>query len=212
MLKNLFYCLLTCLLTTGISFAQEYTVDIEERKQANRLFLDAVNKNLVDLDVSIKVEGTGFRQRKGIPRKIRVPATSKVNLISLVIERGKQPVYTYTLDVSDSLSRRVIKREFEKIKIEPRVPITIYIPDNCTNCDSIMNPLNETPYMYKAYRISEDENVRAQLERAFKNSSRPLETIDTAIITLGGSMYLYLTTFDEMMAKLNEDEEPVKEE
>ena len=32
--------------------------------------LYAVNKNLVDLDVSIEVEGTGFRQRKGFPESI----------------------------------------------------------------------------------------------------------------------------------------------
>ena len=180
--KDLINCLIVCLLATSFAVAQDYSVEIEEQKKANRLFLYAVNKNLVDLDVAIKVEGTGFRQRKGVPRKVRVPATSKVNLISLIIERGKQPVYTYKLDVTDSLSRRVIKKEFEKIKIEPKVPITIYIPDNCTNCDSIIKPLNETPYKYNAYKISEDENVKNQLERAFSNSSTPLETIDTAII------------------------------
>ncbi|NND64200.1 MAG: hypothetical protein HKN48_13505 [Flavobacteriaceae bacterium] len=212
MYKNLLTCLFALLLTTPILFAQEYTVEIEEEQKANRLFLNAVNKNLVDLDVAIKVEGTGFRQRKGIPRKVRVPATSKVNLISLIVERGQQAMYTYTLDVTDSLSRRVIRKEFEKIKIDPKLPITIYIPENCTNCDSIIAPLNETPYKYKAYKISEDENVKNQLERAFANSSRPLETIDTAIITLGGSMYLYLTTFEEMMAKLNEEDEEKTEE
>lgn len=204
MKKNLILSLLF-LIPISLLQAQDYTVSIEEEKKANRLFLYAVNKNLVDLDVAITVEGTGFRQRKGIPRKVRVPATSRVNLISLIVERGKQAMYTYELDVTDSLSRRVITREYELIKIDPPKPITIYIPDNCTNCDSIINPLKETPYKYNAYKISEDENVQQQLERAFANSSRPLETIDTAIISLGGSMYLYLQTFDEMMAKLEEE-------
>lgn len=206
MLKNLILSLAILLTLTSITFAQEYTVEIEESRKSNRLFLYVVNKNLVDLDVAITVQGTGFRQRKGIPRKTRVPATSKVNIISLIIERGKQPVYTYTLDVTDSLSRRVIKREFELIKINPKRPITIYIPDNCKNCDSIINPLKKTPFRFKAFKISEDENVQKQLERVFINSSRPLETIDTAIITLGGKMYLYIETFEDMMAKLEEDE------
>ena len=90
-MKYLFTLLL--LVTLSPLFSQNtYTVDIDDEKKNNRLMLYAVNKNLVDLDVSIEVEGTGFRQRKGVPRKYRVPATSKVNILSLVIERGKQPV------------------------------------------------------------------------------------------------------------------------
>jgi hypothetical protein len=206
MLKNLTFGLVILLGITSNTFAQEYTVDIEERRKSNRLFLYAVNKNLVDLDVVITVEGTGFRQRKGVPRKTRVPATSKVNIISLIVERDQEPVYTYTLDVTDSLSRRVIKKEYELIKIDPKKPITIYIPDNCKNCDSIIDPLKKTPYFFMSYKISEDEKVQKQLERAFANSARTLESIDTAIIALGGKMYIYIRTYDEMMAKLEEEE------
>lgn len=206
MLKNLTISLAVLLGITSSTIAQEYTVDIEESRKSNRLFLYAVNKNLVDLDVAITVHGTGFRQRKGVPRKTRVPATSKVNIISLIVERGQEPVYTYTLDVTDSLSRRVIKKEYELIKIDPKKPITIYIPDNCKNCDSIIDPLKKTPYFFMAYKISENEKVQKQLERVFANSSRTLESIDTAIIALGGKMYIYIKTFDEMMAKLEEEE------
>jgi hypothetical protein len=206
MFKNLTFSLVVLLGITSITFAQEYSVDIEESRRSNRLFLYAVNKNLVDLDVAITVEGTGFRQRKGVPRKTRVPATSRVNLISLIVERDQEPVYTYTLDVTDSLSRRVIKKEYELIKIDPKKPITIYIPDNCKNCDSIIDPLKKTPYFFMTYKISENEKVQKQLERTFANSARTLASIDTAIIALGGKMYLYIKTYDEMMAKLEEEE------
>lgn len=207
MLGRIPQLLAALLLCSTVSWAQDKEVQIEEEQKSNRLFLYAVNENLKDLDVAITVEGTGFRQRKGAPRKVRVPATSKVNLVSLVIERGQTPQYTYTLDVSDSLSRRAIKKEFELIKIAPPKPITIYIPDNCTNCDSIIAPLDKTPYRYTKYVISENENAKAQLERAFAASSRPLNEIDTAIISLGGSMYIYLQTFEDMMAKLEEMEQ-----
>jgi len=206
MLKNLTFSLAILLGVTSSSFAQEYTVEIEESRKSNRLFLYAVNKNLVDMDVAITVEGTGFRQRKGVPRKTRVPATSKVNIISLIVERDQEPVYTYTLDVTDSLSRRVIKKEYELIKIDPKKSITIYIPDNCKNCDSIIDPLKKTPYFFMSYKITENEKIQKQLERAFANSSRTLESIDTAIIALGGKMYIYINTYDEMMAKLEEEE------
>lgn len=208
MYKPLIMLFLAIMLGSTTSLAQDKEIIIEEEQKSNRLFLYAVNENPIDLDVAITVEGTGFRQRKGKPRKVRVPATSRVNMISLVIERGQTPQYTYTLEVSDSLSRRALKKEFEKIRIAPPVPITIYIPDNCTNCDSIINPLEaQTPYRYKKYVISENENTKAQLERAFASSSRSLEEIDTAIISLGANMYIYIRTFEELMAKLEETEE-----
>ncbi len=207
MLKNLLYCLTIAIAFSSSAFSQELTVDIEEEQKGNRLFFHAINKNLVDLDVAITVEGTGIRQRKGAARKVRVPATSKVNLLSVIIERGQTPKYTYTLDVSKELSRRVIIRESKKIKIDPNRPITIYLPDNCRNCDSLIGPLDASPYKYKSYVISESEGVQKQLEKTFASSSRPLAEIDNAIIALGGKMYLYIETYEEMMEKVNEADE-----
>jgi len=207
MLRVLPTILLAFMLGITASQAQDKEIQIEEEQKSNRLFLYAVNENLIDLDVAITVEGTGFRQRKGKPRKVRVPATSRVNMISLVIERGQTPEYTYTLDVSDSLSRRALKKEFEKIRIAPPKPITIYVPDNCTNCDSIIAPLEQTHWRYTTYVLAENESARMQLERAFSTASRPLSDINTAIIALGPNMYIYIQTFEELMAKLEETEE-----
>ncbi len=203
-----FLLLLPALFVMSLStIAQEYTVEIEDELQNNRLLIFAVNKNLVDLDVSITVEGTGFRQRGGEPRKVRVPATSKVNLTSLVVERGKQAMYTYKLDVSDSLSRRVIKKPFELIKIDPKKPITLFLPDLCSvKCDTIINPLKRSPYNYKAVKISEDENVKNQLSNALVGGAQRLDTLTSPIIMLGGKMYLQLESYEEMMSKLNEEE------
>ncbi|MEL6810520.1 MAG: hypothetical protein AAFP76_04225 [Bacteroidota bacterium] len=208
MKKNLLLSLTIILTFTSAIFAQDYTVEIEEKKKANRIFLYAVNKNLVDLDVAITVEGTGFRQRKGIPRKIRVPATSKVNLIGLIIERGKQPQYTYKLDISDSLSRRVIKKEFQKIKIDPKKPITLYLTEKCTTCDTIVNSLNASPYKYKSYTVSENEGVRTQLEKAFVGASVPLAEMTNPVVMLEGKMYIHIDSYEALMMRVEEEGEP----
>lgn len=206
-MKKYLFLIPTFFLFTISAIAQDYTVEIEDELQNNRLLIFAVNKNLVDLDVAITVEGTGFRQRAGVPRKVRVPATSRVNLTSLVVERGKQAMYTYTLDVSDSLSRRVIKKEFELIKIDPKKPITLFLPDLCTvKCDTIINPLNRSPYNYKAIKVSEDENVKKQLSGALVGGSQRLDTLTSPIVMLGGKMYLQIESYDDMMSKLNEEE------
>lgn len=190
---------------TTTLFAQEYTVDIEDERKANRVMIYAVNKNLVDLDVKIKVSGTGFKQRKGIPRKIRVPATSRVQVLNLIQERRMQAIYTYELEVSDSLTRRSLRKPFELIKIDPKKPITVYIPEGCTNCDTIINPLKKSPYKYREYILAEQPEVKKQLAKAFIGASTPLDEMTRIIVSLGGKMYMNIDDYDELMAKLNEE-------
>ncbi len=199
---------LTAVFSFAFAFAQEVPLEIEEERKANRLFLNVVNKNLQDFDVAIKVEGTGFRQRKGVPRKVRVPATSKVNLISLVIERGKTPQYTYTLDVSDSLSQRVIKRDYELIKIRPKKAITLYLTEKCQTCDTIVAGLDKSPYMYKTLSVNENETVRAQLEKAFVGASVPLAEMENPVVMLDGRMYIHIASYEDLMMRVEEEGEP----
>lgn len=205
--KNLLLTLIA-LLTFTFTYGQEVPLEIEEERKANRLFLNVVNKNLQDFDVAITVEGTGFRQRKGVPRKVRVPATSRVNLISLVIERGKQPQYTYTLDVTDSLSRRVIKKEYELIKIHPKKNITLYLTEKCQTCDTIVSDLESSPYLYKTLSVSENEAVRTQLEKAFVGASVPLAEMKNPVVMLDGKMYIHIASYDDLMMRVEEEGEP----
>ncbi|GAB5399567.1 MAG: hypothetical protein Aureis2KO_11520 [Aureisphaera sp.] len=204
--KN-FYLSLALLfsLFTSVAFAQDYKVEIEEERKANRLFLYAVNKNLVDLDVAISVTGTGFRQRKGVPRKTRVPATSRVNLLSLIIERGKQPVYEYELDVTDSLSRRVIRKEFKLIKIDPKKAITIYLTEKCRTCDTIISGLENSPYNYRTYDLVENDKVKEQLGKAFIGASVPLADMENPVVMLDGKMYIHIDSYDALMMRVEEE-------
>ena len=204
------------LLTTALLFcfhlatvyAQDLVpIEIEDEQENNRLMLYAVNKNLVDLDVSIEVEGTGFRKRGGREITYRVPATSKINIMTLIVDRGKQALYTYKLNVSDSLYRRVLKVPFELIKIDPKKPITVFLPDSCSaKCDSIINPLKESPYKFTAINISEDENIKNQISGALVGGAERLGKMDTPIVMLGGKMYLKIASYDELMEKMNAEE------
>ena len=213
MIKNLLLTLTALLALSPFTFAQEVPLKIEEERKSNRLFLNVVNENLQDFDVAITVEGTGFRQRKGVPRKIRVPATSRVNLISLVIERGKQPVYTYKLDVTDSLSRRVIRKEFELIKIQPKKAITMFITEKCETCDTIVANLNSSPYLYKTVVVAENEKVRTQLEKSFVGASIPLAEMKNPVVMLDGKMYIHIASYEDLMMRVEEEGEvkPIEE-
>ena len=115
-------CLFLFLVTTLVAQTDQ-RVKIVEEKKANRIFLVAENQTETDLDVLLVVEGKGFRQPKGKPRKVRVPAASRVSVKNLIIERGKTPRYTFDLQVFDSLSRRVVRKPATPIKIAPKKSI-----------------------------------------------------------------------------------------
>lgn len=179
-------------------------IKIVDEKDNNRLHLFALNQTLKDYDVSITVKGTGFRMPSGVPRKIRVPARSKVNLISLVMERNKTPFYTYELDVSDSLSRRVLLKEFELIKITPQHPITIIIPEKCASCDSLISALDESPFNYRMEKLAENENMRTQLTPFLRSSGFNPDTMEVPVVMIGGKMYLDIEDYAALYAKLEE--------
>ena len=84
-----------------------------------------------------------------------------------MIEQGKQPVYTYTLDVSDELSRRVIHADYELIKIDPKVPNTLFLPDSCSaKCDSLIGQLDRTIQLPKGKGIGKRKCKKSNLRLA----------------------------------------------
>ncbi|MFC7357214.1 glutaredoxin domain-containing protein [Jejudonia soesokkakensis] len=181
------------------AIAQLKDIKIEEERKANRIFLYALNENLVDLDVSIEVEGTGIRTRAGKPRLTRVPATSKVNITSIIVERDKTPVYTYKLTVNEELSKRVIKAEATPIKIDFEKPVTIYTTKACTSCDSLVAQLDASPYRYALHNLEEKPEMRAQIKAALPS----LDAVTSAVVSIKGVLYTKIETLNQLLEKIN---------
>ncbi len=204
MLKKLLFAASLLLSCTPL-FSQEIPIEIVEEAKANRLFLYALNKNEQDLDVSITVEGTNFRQSKSVPRAVRVPAASKVMLTTLMVDRGKKANYTYKLIVSDSLSRRALRKEFKSIKIEPKKKLIVYIPENCTSCDSLISNLDKSRYLYTSYLFSAKPELKSQLEPALVNSAVKIDSIQNPIISLNGILHVNIEDYDQLLEELNKE-------
>ncbi len=200
MLKKLPIILLLFLVCTVK--AQDRPIKIIDEKKANRLLLYAVNENEKDLDILVTITGTGFRQSKAKSRLRRIPATSKVNIKSLIIERGKTPNYTYEIVVNDSLSRRALKRPFELIKIEAKRPILIYQTEQCTSCDSLISSLENSIYLFKTQKLSEQPKMQEYLEKTLANSTTPLASLTTPIVNLGGKIFVDIETYEKLIETL----------
>ena len=185
--------------------AQTSTINLVVEDIPNRLAFFAINESTTDYDVMVTISGTNFRQSKAKPRLIRVPAASKVHIKTIMLIRGKKPSYTYSIVQNDSLSKRALKKPFEKIKIKPKKQITLYIPHNCTSCDSILSPLENGKYKYTSYLLSENEKMTSQLQRSFGANSTPMDSLKTPIINLGGKLYTNIETYQKLLDELDKE-------
>jgi hypothetical protein len=172
----------------------------------------AINENEQDLDIAIKISGSGFRQRAGTPRFHRIPLASKINIASLVVERGQKPVYTYELTVRDSLSRRVVRKPAVQVKIDPRKNILVYLKEGCTSCDSLITDLSRSYYKYRVMDLEEKPEVKNFLIKTFQYTRTPYDSITNPIVSLGGTLYSEIENFDQLFEKLNTEESDIKED
>ncbi len=202
MLKKILFCLLI----TTYAFGQKSSIKITDEKKNNRLSVYALNESETDYDVKITITGKNIRQSSAKPRFIRVPGASKVLLKSLIIERKKQPSYTYELVVNDSLSRRALKPSATPIKINPKKQIVLYTSVNCQNCDSILNGLNNSKYKFTTINITEKPDVKERMIKYLDNVIPSLDTLTNPIISLGGVLHTKLDTYKILMIELDKTE------
>ncbi len=199
MLRNLVLLFFLPVMATG--WAQDNRIKIEAKKIPNRLAFYAINQSENDLDVKLTLKGTNFRQSKARPRFVRIPATSKVHMKTVVVVRGKQPQYTYELVVNDSLSRRALRKEYELVKIKPKKSITLYVPASCISCDSLEVRLAEGRYLYKVHKLEERQEIKDQLSRSFANSIN-LDSLQTPILNLGGKLFTKIESYEKLLEEL----------
>ena len=201
-MKMKFKIMVLLLFVAFKSSAQDTPLRVETKDITNRLAFYVLNENEQDFDVQITITGTNFRQSQGRPRWVRVPGASKVHLKTIVLTRGKKPNYTYDLLVNDSLSKRALKKEVERIKIKPKKSITVYVPEACLTCDSIVMPLTASNYKFITHNLSESPEIKEQLKSYFPTS---LDSMTTPIINLGGRLFTQIENYDKLLEELNKE-------
>lgn len=199
MLKKILFFLLI----TSYAFGQNSSIKIADEKKNNRLSVYALNESETDYDVKITITGKNIRQSSAKPRFIRVPAASKVLLKSLIIDRKKQPSYTYELVVNDSLSRRALKPSATPIKINPKKQIVLYLTENCTTCDSIVSNLESGKYIYNTINLVENPDVKTRIATYLESKVPDIDALTNPVISLGGVLYFLLEDYESVLEELN---------
>jgi hypothetical protein len=196
--------LMGLLLAGAYGQSQQNEIEIITEDIPNRIAFYAINVNEQDLDVMFTLTGTNFRQSSARPRYIRVPATSKVHMKTIVLMRGKTPAYAYDIKVTDSLSTRALIKEYEQIKIKPPKQITVYIPGNCLQCDSLVSPLNESKYMFDLVKLDENPKLQEQLQLVF-GAVTSIDSLNAPIVNLEGKLYTNLINYELLMEQMRKE-------
>jgi len=197
--------LILFLFVIGNAYSQNSDIKIADETKNNRISVYALNESQIDYDVKIKITGKNIRQSAAKPRFIRVPSATKVLLKTLIIERKKQPSYTYELIVNDSLSRRVLKPHAEPIKINPKKQIILYVSDNCITCDSILKGLNNGKFKFSVIDLTEKPDVKARMKSYLEGTIPSVDTLTNPIISLGGVLHTKIDSYNLLMEKLNKE-------
>ena len=191
-------------------WAQSEPVTIIEEKNGNRLAFFALNEDERDYDVLFEVKGSNFRQSAAKPRWIRVPATSKVHMKTIILFRDKQPVYNHTLQINDSLSRRAVRKEYTIVQvppkpIKPKKHITIYVTEACQGCDSIISKLKDNLYIFRSVQLSEKPKVKEYLANTLKTEAMPIDSLQSPIVNLGGHLYTWIKDYETLLEELEKE-------
>lgn len=203
---NKFLPLLALLFCFNTTKAQENPIKITVKEAPNRLLVYVENHGLKDYDVQLEVIGTNFKQSKARPRYFRVPGATKVHMKTLILMRGKKPSYSFNVSANDSLSRRAVKMPFEKIKIKPKKSITVYIPANCQQCDSVISPLEKGDYLFKSFVLKENLEIQSQLQRSFGSKSISVDSMQGPILNLGGKLFTNISSYVGLQFELENDD------
>lgn len=190
----------------GNAYGQNSDIKITDETKNNRLFVYALNQSEKDYDVKITITGKNIRQSRAKPRLIRVPAATKVLLKSLIIERNKQPSYTYDLEVNDSLSIRVLKPPAKSIRINPKKQIVLYLSDNCQSCDSILSGLNSSKYIFTTINLSEKPDVKERMKTYLEGTIPSLDTLANPVVSLGGVLHTKINSYANLIEEMNKTE------
>jgi len=185
-------------------------VKVIEKELPNRVAFFAVNETHTTYDVKLTIKGNNIRQSKVPPRLIRVPAASKVHLKTIVLERGKTPYYNYQLFVTDSLSRRSVKKEYETLDIPPpkRIPkkhITIYSSSNCARCDSLVAQLTKDNYAFRLQVLDTIPELKEQLGKFLNRPITSLDSLAIPVVNLGGRLYQKIENYEQLLIELNKE-------
>lgn len=145
--------------------SQTDEVVLIEDKQPKRWLMYAQNNSEEEQEVFLMVQGTGFRRSADRPIIKRVPANSKVLMMTLIPLKGVEPVYSkiFTYETNlQQIKRRKGEKDEEYVNIRPLKDdeLTVFIEEDCEKCDYLLQFLNTNHINYRRLDLGVNPKVK----------------------------------------------------
>ncbi|MBC8757500.1 hypothetical protein H2O64_22710 [Kordia sp. YSTF-M3] len=164
MLKSILTSFLCCFFWIFSTNAQTEAIEIVEVKGKKKILFYAINHTEILKEVFFKVDGKGFRKSSYRPVIKKVPANTKVLLITLIPLKNATPEYTYFSSHDDKLQELSLETSVKNWKtldtLIDKGETIIFTKDKCTKCEKLIGMLKANRIPHKAFNISENERYK----------------------------------------------------
>jgi hypothetical protein len=208
MLKSILTYFVCCFFWIFSANAQTEAIEIVEIKGKKKILFYAINHTEILKEVFFKVDGKGFRKSSYRPVIKKVPANTKVLLITLIPLKNATPAYTYFSSYDDKLQELSLETKVKNWKtldaLIDKGETIIFTKDECFKCEKLIGMLKVNRIPHKAFNISENERY----DQFFWNTISKMKRQDVIISSIPiaivkGKLYegLDLISFVEMLKK-----------
>lgn len=175
---------LGCFFWVLFANAQTEAIEIVEIKDKNKIIFYAINHTESLKEVFFKVDGEGFRKSGFRPVIKKVPANSKILLITLIPLKDATPTYTYFSSFDDKLQELNLETNVKTWKeldyLIDNGETIIFTKDECAKCEKLIGMLKANRISHKAFDISENERY----EEFFWNTVSKMKRQDVMISSI----------------------------
>ncbi|QHI38806.1 hypothetical protein IMCC3317_42060 [Kordia antarctica] len=164
MFKSILTPFLLCFCWILSTNAQTEELEIVEVKGTKKITFYAINHTETLKEVFFKVDGKGFRKSSYRPVIKKVPANTKVKLITLIPLKNATPEFTYFSSFEDKLQVLNLETSVKNWKtldgLIDKGETIIFTKDECTKCEKLIGMLQANRIRHKAFNISENERYK----------------------------------------------------
>jgi len=205
-LKAILITFLGCFFWIFSANAQTEAIEIVEVTEKNKVIFYAINHTKTLKEVFFKVDGEGFRKSAFRPVIKKVPAHTKVLLITLIPLKDATPTYTYFSSFDDKLQALSLETNVKTWKeldyLIDNGETIIFIKGECSKCEKLIGMLKANRIPHKAFDISESERYKEFFWNTVSKMKRQdvmISSIPIAIVN--GKLHegLDLISFIEML-------------
>lgn len=209
-MKNYLLLLLLIFFVIGTKAQNDHKhVRLIEEIKGKRYELYIENTDSISYDIFLKVDTKDFRRSSERPILKTIPPKSKQRVLTMVILKGKEGKYTYTLVINEVAYALQFDKDFELLNTKLDEALTsktveIYTQNNCSICPDAKRILTKNKIGYQEHNIDQDTTHYNKLIKEFK-ALKPNSAVNhIPILKVDDKVYNQIETLEDFIEALRD--------